>query len=178
MDTYETGTFLNLTEGLQIGGGKQIIWAPPYFEADIDTVMGLFGSVDDSPQTEIFTGAAMPQDVLDRASSVLLMPPQDGGTEFITVDGFMGPGKILPILLFQALPVDPFTLSVFFQVEYNTPDGYDVFGSGLQFTEQLQAAAVIGLHHPTGSMFRRWHMVLGGVGYRGGTEAPTLNLGF
>jgi hypothetical protein len=178
VDTTETGTFLELTEGLQIGGGKQVIWAPPYFDGDIDSELGIALDIANSPQTEVFTGQSLPQDVMDRASSLLIVPPQDGGSEIISVEGFLGPGKILPIFIFQLAEVDSFQLDVFFNLEVFTFGRYVNLGVGPQFTELLQSASVIGVNNPDGSVFRRWHMVLGTMGYSGGTGVPSLTLGF
>jgi hypothetical protein len=172
MDTTETGGFLELTEGLQVGGGRNVIWAPAEY---LDGEFG--GSVANAPnyQGVLVTESTLPENVMHDAASILLVPPDDNGTYLLNFGGFFRQGQIVRIITFGPPESDPFSLTLATPAEfYVGSNGYFPAPLPLNFTHAGQTATIMGVYNRKNALFGRVNAVIGTTSVDPTVAPPTV----
>jgi hypothetical protein len=157
MDTTETGAFLELTEGLQVGGGRQIMWAPASYPSDINlSLVGVnFNGI-------IFTEDTMPEEVMRQASAIIIAAPNDGESYSLSFEGYFGPGQLVHIGVMGLPTYDPFQLVLGTPTEFNVgANNYFTAPFLVTFTDVGQTATVVGIHNRKNSLFGKQNAVIG-----------------
>jgi hypothetical protein len=159
MDTNESGAFLELTEGLQVGGGRNVIWAPAEY---LEGAYG--GGIISLPSYQglLITESTLPENVMHDAAAILLAPPDDNGTYSIEFGGFFRQGQVVPIIVLGDQDSDPFSLSVGTPTEFIVGANQYIPGPfPLTFTHAGQTATIMGVHNRKDALFGRMNAVIG-----------------
>jgi hypothetical protein len=165
MDTTETGGFLTLTQGLQVGGGNIVIWAP----ASYSNGSGLIGDAfppKSNFKTIVWQEDIMPQYVLREAATILLELPADESEQELVVEGFLLPGQMVVFKSSLNFNADPAQVTVTFEQEFfagsSTSDArYISFPMSIRFTHNGQVATLAGVDYPKHNIFGRGAQVIG-----------------
>jgi hypothetical protein len=154
MDTTETGGFLELTEGLQVGGGRLALWVPSYAPpALLDIIKGPFNIF-----RTLVLGDTFPAALLRDTNSIsLVLPTEEDGDFTLDVEGFLLPGQELYVDtnlgLFPA--TDEFTVTIRFSAELAVQFGPELDSItpwiGVTLNEEFQGFTAKGVVYTRGA---------------------------